>query len=570
MCREVFPLFYVFPFATAAAAMERAATAVVTTTAATARAAARAAARVFSTAASGTLEAERQKRDQEDASTYLSVFEGIYEMQQRMLRKKGHEAVFLPCAFPFSSPCPAVPAENPSSSPHLRTGRAASAAAVAAAPGHQGSAVDVEASLKTQDSPAPAAIGTPCAAAANCDSHAAELGNSGFIEIEAARRGRAPLGRRTVAGGEGGEASVEPVELQDVPRTQQQQQMQAQQRTKRACVGEHQEEEEKRCSSTCQQYISKHVVVCALADLARSGVRTPQAWQPLLLLVLQELPRFSARQLQQTATALQRGGCCCPLVLQGLTEAFYWRCEEKKPDVQDCVLLLDALRRLRYRPSLRHVNKVIERIRHGRQKLTVSLCLKLLRFFVETAIDATQLKYPSFYWGTLTHVERSIASLHPSEIVAFARLLPRLRIRDGQVYERLCLHLYNRSRDMINSNVRTAGCMQEALLLPGEASPSLPEIAAGEQRRRADVSLAETSGRSQRLMPDAAPSLSQQHSTQEGQPLVEQHDPERLSVITQEAAFLPALLHLGRALVQAKVLELPTPFWLLAKSLPVP
>lgn len=41
--------------------------------------------------------------------------------------------------------------------------------------------------------------------------------------------------------------------------------------------------------------------------------------------------------------------------------------------------------RCRYCPSLRHLNKYIRNIRTGRKKLTVSECLKLLRFFVSNA-----------------------------------------------------------------------------------------------------------------------------------------------------------------------------------------
>lgn len=93
--------------------------------------------------------------------------------------------------------------------------------------------------------------------------------------------------------------------------------------------------------------LSCHVLVCMLADLSRSGVRTSEAWQPLLLLLLQALPRLSAQQLQQAATALGRAGCCPPVVLQGLSEALYWKCEQRKGLPQDAVLFLDAMRKLR-------------------------------------------------------------------------------------------------------------------------------------------------------------------------------------------------------------------------------
>lgn len=93
--------------------------------------------------------------------------------------------------------------------------------------------------------------------------------------------------------------------------------------------------------------LSCHVLVCMLADLGRSGVRTAEAWQPLLLLLLQALPRLSAQQVQQAATALSRAGCCVPVALQGLSEALYWKCEQKKGLPGDIVLFLDAMRRLR-------------------------------------------------------------------------------------------------------------------------------------------------------------------------------------------------------------------------------
>ncbi|PHJ19879.1 hypothetical protein CSUI_006295 [Cystoisospora suis] len=286
--------------------------------------------------------------------------------------------------------------------------------------------------------------------------------------------------------------------------------------------------------------LSCHVLVCMLADLSRSGVRTSEAWQPLLLLLLQALPRLSAQQLQQAATALSRSGCCPPVVLQGLSEALYWKCEQRKGLPQDAVLFLDAMRKLRYCPSLRHLNKYVKSIRAGRKKLTVSQCLKLLRFFTDAGVRPVDLQLPQFYWGVLGQLKRSFSSLHPGELAATAQLLARLDIHDSNVYEQLCLCMYNRSADLINSNVGTASNLDEAV-----ATPLFPAPGASDSSFRKVFS------------PD--------------NPLL--LPPERLPAadaaaraVSTDDSFFSALVHLGRTLVHVNLLRLPLPFWLALKE----
>ncbi|PFH31958.1 hypothetical protein BESB_018990 [Besnoitia besnoiti] len=338
--------------------------------------------------------------------------------------------------------------------------------------------------------------------------------------------------------------------------------------------------------------LSCHVLVCMVADTARSGVRTREAWQPLLLLVLQHLSRLSSQQIQQTALALSRAGLCAPLVLQGLCEALYWKCEQKKPMPDDLVLFFDALRRLRYCPSTRHMNKYIERLKEGRKKLTVSHCLKLLRFFAEAGIEARDLKLPAFYWGVTERLTSGFASLHPPEVAATAQLLAQLGSRDGFLFDRICLALYSRSADLINQNVAAASQLEEALHGSRQASPpsshaacrpppasssSLAEALAAGDGSSGALAPSAASG----ALPESAVSLSfadLAHSQGRGglpacRPLESFRSPvergtsrEGEEPILERDQFFAALVHLGQTLLRIKLLKFPPHFWLALKQ----
>ncbi|KFG62901.1 hypothetical protein TGRUB_292035 [Toxoplasma gondii RUB] len=355
--------------------------------------------------------------------------------------------------------------------------------------------------------------------------------------------------------------------------------------------------------------LSCHVLVCMLADLARSGVRTREAWQPLLLLLLQSLPRLSAQQIQQTVLALSQAGLCAPVVLQGLSEALYWKCEQKKALPDNLVLLLDALRRLRYCPSTRHLNKYIERMKDGRKKLTVSHCLKLLRFFAEAGVDAGDLKYPEFYWGLYARLTSGFSSLHPAEVAATAQLLAQLGVRDSQFFDHLCRALYNRSADIVNTNVAVASRVDEALEAsrssPGlplspiievlrsrrayghgllSSSPSLPSSApsspsspCSSSLSAASLSASSASSASSlafgspvsRVSPLAEGSRQTQWSqTVLGAAAFEARPgsgAEEAKPISESDQFFAALVHLGRTLLHIKTENPPVHFWLAMK-----
>ncbi|KEP61494.1 UNVERIFIED_CONTAM: hypothetical protein HHA_292035 [Hammondia hammondi] len=349
--------------------------------------------------------------------------------------------------------------------------------------------------------------------------------------------------------------------------------------------------------------LSCHVLVCMVADLARSGVRTREAWQPLLLLLLQSLPRLSAQQIQQTVLALSQAGLCAPVVLQGLSEALYWKCEQKKALPDNLVLVLDALRRLRYCPSTRHLNKYIERMKDGRKKLTVSHCLKLLRFFAEAGVDAGDLKYPAFYWGLYARLTTGVSSLHPAEVAATAQLLAQLGVRDSQLFDHLCRTLYNRSADFVNTNVAVASRVDEAL----EASRSFPGLplspiievlrSRGVYRHGLLSSFSSPSSFSPSSSGLSAASLSASSaspssslafgsSVSRASPLAEvsrqsqwpqtvlgaaarEARPERgadeAKPISESDQFFAALVHLGRTLLHIKAESPPVHFWLAMK-----
>ncbi|CBZ51494.1 conserved hypothetical protein [Neospora caninum Liverpool] len=320
--------------------------------------------------------------------------------------------------------------------------------------------------------------------------------------------------------------------------------------------------------------LSCHVLVCMLADLARSGVRTREAWQPLLLLLLQALPRLSAQQIQQTALALSRAGLCAPVVLQGLSEALYWKCEQKKALPDHLVLFLDALRRLRYCPSTRHLNKYIERMKEGKKKLTVSHCLKLLRFFAEAGVEAGDLKYPAFYWGLYERLTTGLSSLHPPELAATAQLLAQLGVRDSLLFDRLCLVMYNRSADLINTNVVVASRVDEALEASSRTSRAVPASPVAEAVRAVYRQGVAASTSPQAALSATASSLALQAPSefqwaQTTAGPAARNSPERDAdgkPCLETDHFFAALVHLGRTLLHIKAESPPVHFWLALKQ----
>lgn len=89
------------------------------------------------------------------------------------------------------------------------------------------------------------------------------------------------------------------------------------------------------------------VLLSVLRDLTNARVRTPEAWAPPLLLLMQQLPLLCSSELQQATALLSAAGCRAPLLLQGLCEAFSWRAAAKQTEASQTVLFLDSLRRLR-------------------------------------------------------------------------------------------------------------------------------------------------------------------------------------------------------------------------------
>lgn len=89
------------------------------------------------------------------------------------------------------------------------------------------------------------------------------------------------------------------------------------------------------------------VLLLRLRDLVRAGVRTPQAWEPELLQILQQLPRLRSSDIAQAALLLAEAQCRPVLVMQGLSEALRWRSKEGVACPRDLVCFLDAMRRLR-------------------------------------------------------------------------------------------------------------------------------------------------------------------------------------------------------------------------------
>ncbi|OEH79379.1 hypothetical protein cyc_06401 [Cyclospora cayetanensis] len=186
---------------------------------------------------------------------------------------------------------------------------------------------------------------------------------------------------------------------------------------------------------------SPSVLLAALRDLANAGIRTPQAWTPPLLLLLQQLPLLSASELQQGAALLAAAGCRPPLLLQGLCEAFRWRVAAKQADATHTLLFLDAIRRLRYLPCSSHLAAFFLSLERRKKPLTAGDLLKIQRFLDELEVPAAVASSP-FLSSVLPQLKRNVAALKPCEAAAFAALLLKRRELDRSIAESLSNAVY--------------------------------------------------------------------------------------------------------------------------------
>ncbi|CDJ70206.1 hypothetical protein, conserved [Eimeria necatrix] len=183
------------------------------------------------------------------------------------------------------------------------------------------------------------------------------------------------------------------------------------------------------------------VLLAVLRELADAGVRTPQAWGPPLLLILKQLPLLSVSELHHTVALLAAAGCRPPLLLQGLCEAFSWRAAAKSTDAKKTVLFLDALRRLRYLPSERHLTAFLGSLERRRKPLTVGDLLKIQRFVDELGVPPHLASAP-FFVSILPQLKRNIAALKPPEAAALASLLLKRKELNRDTAESLSTAVY--------------------------------------------------------------------------------------------------------------------------------
>ncbi|CDJ54296.1 hypothetical protein, conserved [Eimeria brunetti] len=183
------------------------------------------------------------------------------------------------------------------------------------------------------------------------------------------------------------------------------------------------------------------VLLSVLRDLNHARIRTPEAWAPHLLLLMQQLPLLSSSEIQQATALLAAAGCRPPLLLQGLCEAYRWRAAAKQTEASQTILFLDSLRRLRYLPCVSHLLVYFGALERRRKSLTVGELLKIQRFLDELSVPSDVTNLP-FLVSILPQLKRNATSLKPPEAAALAALLLKRQELDRQTAECLSAAVY--------------------------------------------------------------------------------------------------------------------------------